>query len=332
MTFLWMEMLLLLLLIPVLIAAYILSQKRRQKYAIRYSSLSLVKQALGKGPGIRRHIPPAFFIAAMTVLIFALARPATLLLPSLQGTIILAMDSSGSMRADDVKPTRMDAAKAAARSFVEKHAKNSRIGVVAFGGSANLVQPPTKDRDLVLAAIDRLIYQRGTAIGSGILASLNAILEEFGEKQILPYGGGDQQSLPDDREGPFLPAIIVLLSDGQSNTGPLPLEMAAQAYAKGVRIYTVGLGSPDGTILNFYNMSIRVRLDEETLKRIADKTDGAYFKADSETELENIYSNLGTKLVFKQEKTEITALFAAFAAVLFIAAGSLSLLWFNRLP
>jgi Ca-activated chloride channel family protein len=332
MSFIWKEMLLLLLLIPALIGAYILAQKRRQKYAIRYSSLSLVKQAIGKGPGLRRHIPPAFFIAAMTVLILSLARPsATLLLPSLQGMVILAMDSSGSMRADDVKPTRMDAAKAAAKAFVQKHAKNSRIGVVAFGGSANLVQPPTKDRDLVLAAIDRMTYQRGTAIGSGILASLNSILEELGEKQILPFGTETEEPLG-TREGSFLPAVIVLLSDGQSNTGPLPLDMAAQAAAKGVRIYTVGLGSPDGTILNFYNMSIRVRLDEETLKRIADKTDGAYFKADSDTELENIYSNLGTKLVFKQEKTEITALFAALAAVLLVVSAALSLLWFNRLP
>lgn len=337
MTFLWARMLWLLLIVPALAAAYILAQRRRQKYALRYASLSLVKEALGKGPGIRRHIPPVLFLTAMAVMIAALARPAAVVvLPSQQGTIILTIDSSGSMRADDVKPSRIEAAKAAAKAFVAKQPKNQRIGVVGFAGTASLVQPPTRDRDAIYAAIDRLTLQRATAIGSGILASVNAILEEYGDQPVTfqyePFGGGGQESTPIAPGEPMSTAIIVLMSDGQSNTGPPPLEVVEQAVSRGIKIYTVGLGSPDGTIITFYNRSMRVRLDEETLKRIADKTDGAYFRAGSDTDLKEIYENLGSRLVFKPERMEITALFAGLAALLLLAAGGLSLLWFSRLP
>lgn len=338
MTFLWPRMLWLLLIVPALAAAYVLAQRRRQKYALRYASLSLVKEALGKGPGFRRHVPPILFLAAMAVMLTALARPAAIVvLPSQQGTIILTLDASGSMRADDVRPSRIEAAKTAAKAFVAKQPKNQRVGVVAFAGTASLVQPPTRDREAIYAAIDRLTLQRATAIGSGILASLNAILEEYGDRplayQYEPFGGGwGRESAPVAPGTDLSTAVIVLMSDGQSNTGPPPLEVVEQAASRGVRIYTVGLGSPEGTIITFYNRSMRVRLDEETLKRIADKTNGAYFRAGSDTDLKEIYENLGTRLVFKPERTEITALFAAAAAVLLLAAGALSLLWFNRLP
>jgi Ca-activated chloride channel homolog len=344
MSFMWTELLWLLLLVPALAAAYVLAQKRRQKYALRYASLSLVKQALGAGPGFRRHVPPILFLAAMSLLITGLARPtATVMLPSHKGTIILAMDSSGSMRADDVKPSRMEASKAAAKAFIEKQPGGSRIGVVAFAATASLVQPPTREREPLLAAIDRLNMQRGTAIGNGILTSLNAILEDFGEKTIAIHPSDEAvQEAPRDATKPmagsiggetaFAPAIVVLLSDGQSNTGPPPLEVVAHAAARGIRIYTVGLGSVEGTVLSYYNRSFRVRLDEETLKAIAEKTGAAYFKADSETDLREIYEKLGGLLVLKPEKTEITALFAAAAALLMLAAGALSLMWFNRLP
>ncbi len=338
MTFFWPRMLWLLLIVPALAAAYLLAQRRRQKYALRYASLSLVKEALGRGPGLRRHIPPILFLAAMAVMLTALARPAAIVvLPSQQGTIILALDNSGSMRAGDVTPSRIEAAKTAAKAFVARQPKNQRVGVVAFAGTASLVQPPTRDRDAINAAIDRLTLQRATAVGSGILASLNAILEEFGERplayQYEPFGGGGWQDEAPIGSGVDLSsAIIVLMSDGQSNTGPPPLEVVDQAASRGVRIYTVGLGNPEGTIITFYNRSMRVRLDEETLKRIADKTNGAYFRAGSDTDLKEIYENLGTRLIFKPERTEITALFAAVAALLLLAAGALSLLWFNRLP
>ena len=157
MTFIWARMLLLLILVPFLVAAYVLAQRRRQKYALRYASLSLVKDALGKGPGIRRHIPAGLFLAGMTVIIFALARPsATVTLPSEEGTVILSMDVSGSMRATDIKPSRMEAVKEAARIFIARRPHNVRIGIVAFSGTAELIQPPTSDNDQLLAAVNRL--------------------------------------------------------------------------------------------------------------------------------------------------------------------------------
>ena len=330
-------MLWLLLLVPVLIMVYLLIQRRRQKYALRYSSLSLIRESLGRGPGFRRHIPPMLFLIGLTVMMVALARPvATVTLPSQQGTVILTFDVSGSMRADDIKPSRLEAAKAAARAFVEKQPSNVRIGISSFSDFAAVVQAPTKDRETVLAAINRLTPQRRTAIGSGILTSLDAIFEENGTKPAPPPGDFLRPSAPTPTLAPVPPgtytsAVIVLLSDGQSNTGPPPLDIAQQALNRGVRVYTVGLGSPEGTVLRTGGFSIRVRLDEETLKRIAQETGAQYFKAESETDLSNIYGNLSTQLVFKAEQTELTALFTAFSAVLLLVAGILSMLWFHRL-
>ncbi len=340
MTFLWARLLWLLLLIPVMAAAYLLAQRRRQKYALRYASLSLVKEALGKGPGFRRHVPPIIFLTAMTVMILALARPtAVVILPSQQGTIILTLDNSGSMRANDVQPSRLEAAKAAAKAFVAKQPRSQKIGVVAFAGTASLVQPPTTNHDAVVRAIERLTLQRATAIGSGILTSVNAILEEFGEKpvafQMEPFGLGTQSPdppAPAAANENLKTAIIVLMSDGQSNTGPDPLDVVDQAASRGIKIFTVGLGSPEGTIITFYNRSMRVRLDEDTLKKIAEKTNGSYFRATNDLDLKQIYENLSTRLVFRPERTEITAIFAGVAALLLLASAGLSLLWFNRLP
>src|SRR5512142_253830 len=178
MDFLWPYMLWLLLLVPVLIAAYILAQRRRQKYALRYASLSLVKEALGRGPGWRRHVPPFLFLLAVIAMIIALARPVSVLrLPGEEGTIILTIDTSGSMAADDLSPSRMEAAKAAARTFVQSQPKSVRIGIVSFTDTAFMVQAPTTDQDSVLAAIDRLYPQRGTAIGSGLVASIKALYD-----------------------------------------------------------------------------------------------------------------------------------------------------------
>jgi Ca-activated chloride channel family protein len=337
MSFLWIDLLWVMLLVPVLIAAYILLQRRRQKYALRYASLSLVKEALGRGPGIRRHIPPILFLFGVVAMIMALARPvATVVLPSQEGTIILTIDVSGSMRAEDMKPSRLEAAKAAARTFVEKQPKHVRIGVVSFSESAAIVHPPTQDREAVLAAINRLTPQRGTAIGRGIVISLDAILEEPSKKPDPstrdPLTLAEKTPPPPVPRGTYAPAIIVLLSDGQSNSGPRPLDIIEQALNRGVRVYTIGVGSPEGIVMSFEGFSIRVRLDEDTLKQIANKTDAKYFKADNETDLRDIYENLSTQLVFKAEQTELTAWFTGFAAALLLVAGMLALLWFNRLP
>ena len=339
MTFLWADALWLLLLIPALVAAYILLQRRRQKYALRYASLSVVKEALGRGPGWRRHIPPFFFLLGLTAMILALARPAAIiLLPSQQGTVILTIDVSGSMQAQDMKPSRLEAAKVAARAFIDKQPPNVRIGIVSFSDNAAVVQSPTSDRAAVLAAINRLTPQRGTAIGRGILTSVDAAFEDPTKPVPTPIPRdalGSIEPTPTPTpvpRGQHAPAIVVLLSDGESNVGPRPIDILEQVANRGVRVYTVGLGSPEGVVLNVQGRNVRVRLDEQVLKRIADETDGDYFRADTEANLKSVYENLSTQLVFKPEQMELTALFTGVASILMLIAGTLSLLWFNRLP
>ncbi len=336
MEFQWPVMLWGLFLVPVLIALYVLAQRRRQRYALRYASLSLVREALGRGPGWRRHLPAALFLLGLAAMLFALARPTSVVtLPSQEGTVILTIDVSGSMRADDLKPDRLTAAKAAARAFVEKQPPGVKLGVVSFSDNAFLVQAPTTDKEAVLAAINRLTPQRGTAIGSALLTSLDALFEEAGIEGSAPLAPNQPTPTPTPTplpRGVYEPALIVLLTDGESNRGPRPLEVVEQVAARGVRVYTVGVGSVEGTILRTAGRAMRVRLDEETLKAIAQATDGAYFNASTESDLRSIYENLSTQLVFRKTATEITALFTAAAALLSLAAGALSLLWFNRLP
>lgn len=332
MQFLWPWMLSLLLLIPALIAAYIWAQKRRQRYAVRYASLSLVREALGRGPGIRRHIPPALFLLSLTAMLVALARPvATITVPKQEGTIILAMDVSGSMFATDLEPDRMEAAKEAARTFVKRQPRSVRIGVVSFTDNAFVVQAPTTDQDAVIAAINRLRPQRGTAIGRGLVASLEAIFETPGadipNTRLIPTP--TPTPVP---KGTYAPAIIILLSDGENNQGPEPIEVAQQAAIRGVRVYTVGIGSPEGAIVRIQGRATRTRLDEATLRRIAEITDGSYYNASNQEDLRAIYENLGTSLTLKKERTEVTAGVTGLAVLLSLAGGALSLFWFNRLP
>lgn len=334
MYFLWPLMLWLLLLIPALVVLYILAQRRRQRYALRYASLSLVKEALGRGPGFRRHIPPALFLSGLAVMIVALARPCTLVtLPSQEGTVILTMDVSGSMRADDLKPNRIEAAKSAARSFVEKQPSGVRVGIVSFSDNAFLVQAPTDDKEAVIAAINRLTPQRGTAIGRALLTSLDAIFEEANVEGGPPGSASDPTPTPTPvPQGVYEPAIIVLLTDGENNQGPRPLDVIDQIAARGVRVYAVGVGTAEGTVLHIQGRSIRTRLDEETLKRVASATEGAYYSATNEKDLVAIYNSLSTHLVFKKEQTEVTAIFTGVAVAFLLVGGCLSLFWFNRLP
>ncbi len=334
MQFQWPWMLWFLLLIPALVVIYILAQRRRQRYALRYASLSLVKEALARGPGWRRHVPAAVFLASLAVMIFALARPFMVVtLPSEQGTVILTMDVSGSMRADDIKPTRLEAAKAAALAFVDKQPPGVKIGVVSFSDNAFLVQAPTDQKDAIVAAISRLTPRRGTAIGSALLTSVDAIDEganlEGGEPITSTVPTPTPTPMP---QGVYQPAIIVLLSDGQSNRGPAPLDVVDQVAARGIRVYTIGVGSVQGTVLRAFGRSMRVQLDEQTLKSIAAATGGAYYNASTEQDLQRIYQNLGTHLVFTKQQSETAAEFTGVAALLAIVAGALSLMWFNRLP
>jgi len=343
MQFIWPGALWALILVPVLIGLYVLSQRRRRKYALRYASLTLVRDAMDKGPGIKRHIPPALFILAVAAMLFAMARPQSVVtLPSEEGTVILAIDVSGSMQAEDIRPNRMEAAKAAAMTFVDKQSASARIGVVSFSDNAAIVQAPTDDKEAVKAAISRLRPQRGTAIGRGILTSLEAIFEnsdlDFPTQPVQPAPGQRATPAPATPKatpvprGYFAPATVVLLTDGENNVFPPPLAVVQEAIDRGIRVYTIGLGSPEGTILRIQGRQIRTRLDEATLKQVAELTHAEYYLASNEAELEKVYSNLTTTLVLRTEKTEITFAFTALAAVLSVLAAAFSLLWFQRLP
>ncbi|HYY62636.1 MAG TPA: VWA domain-containing protein [Burkholderiales bacterium] len=351
MKFLWPDALWLLALLPLLVGLYLALLRRRKKAALAYSDLGLLRAALGR-QSLRRHVPPALFLAALALMIVALARPAAVVtLPSQHETVILAMDVSGSMRADDVKPTRLAAAQAAARAFIKDTPKSMRIGLVSFAGSAALVQAPTQNRNDVLAAIEQLQLQNATAVGSGILASLKAIFpdQDFDVKlpSLLRGRGGpaavggsrppsalgaapkpEQKPVP---PGSYKSAVIILLTDGQTTTGPDPVDAARLAAERGVRVFTVGVGTPDGQILTGEGWSIRVRLDEDALKVIADLTRGEYFFAGNAPDLKKIYEGLNSKLVMEKKETEITAFFTGIAALIALVAAGLSLLWFNRL-
>jgi len=348
MTFLWPEGLWGLALVPILVALYILILQRK-KNALAYSNLALVKVAMGKTSSFRRHLPPALLLAGFVVMLLALARPAAVVtLPSQHETVILALDVSGSMRADDVKPTRLAAAQAAARAFLKDTPSTTRIGVVAFAGSAALVQPPTRSREEVMNAIEQLQLQNATAVGSGILVSLKAIFPEQDFEVKAPQlragmgsaaAGGSPRPLgappkPELRPvppGSYKSAVVILLTDGQTTTGPDPVDAARLAAERGVRIFTVGVGTPDGQILTGEGWSIRVRLDEDALKVIADMTRAEYFFAGNAPDLKKIYQGLNSKLVMEKKETEVTALFTAVAASFTLLAAALSLLWFNRI-
>jgi len=346
-TFLWPDFLWLLVLVPLLILGYWLLLRRKKKAAVRYASLAMVRDAMGAGQRFRRHVPPALFLVALTLMIVAIARPqAVVMLPSQHETIILAMDVSGSMRAADVEPNRLAAAQAAARSFVNDQPMNTRVGVVSFAGTAAVVQPPTKTKDDIIAAIDRFQLQRGTAVGAGILVSLKLIFPdvEFDLRNWNPRV--DQgKSAPIDRvqkksekeapkavpPGSYSAAAIILLTDGQTTTGPDPIESARSAEERGVRVFTVGIGTEKGEMIGAEGWSMRVRLDEASLKQIANVTQGEYFYAGTAGDLKKVYETLNSKLVFEQRQTEITALFAAAAALFAVMAAVLSMLWYGRI-
>jgi Ca-activated chloride channel family protein len=340
-TFLWPEFLWLLLALPLLVAAYLVILRRRRKAALRYASLSMVKEAMGGGRRFRRHVPPLLFLVSLALMITAIARPAAVMrLPSQHETVILSMDVSGSMRAKDVEPDRLTAAQAAAKAFVKETPRSTRIGIVAFAGTASLVQAPTQNREDLVAAIDRFQLQRATAIGSGILVALKAIFPdaEFDLRGTNPRGdrrqaNAKQADTPPAAAAPgtYGSAAIILLSDGQPTTGPDPIEAARMAAERGVRVFTVGIGTPHGEILVGEGWSMRVRLDEDTLKGIAKITGAEYFYAGTAPDLKKIYQSLNSRFVMEKKETEITALFAAAAALAALVSALLSLLWFNRI-
>ncbi len=348
MEFLWPAMLWSLLVLPLLVLCYWLALRRRKAVAVDYPALSLVRTAQGRWAGVRRHVPPLLFLVALTALLLAAARPiAALRLPMDKQTIVLAVDVSGSMRANDVQPTRLAAAQAAAKAFIAQLPRNVRVAVVAFAGTAQIAQLPTQNHDDLNAAIDAFQLQRGTATGNGMLMSLAAIFPGSGIDLAALSGregmfarnmddvlNGDAQGpIPAQapvKPGSFNTAAIIVLSDGQSNSGVDPLLAAHWAADRGVRVYTVGVGTPEGSVINFEGWSMRVRLDEETLKNIAQITQAEYFQAASAQELMRVYETLHSRLTLEKRETEISALLALAGAALVLLAAALSMWWHGR--
>ena len=341
MSFLWDEALWAFLLLPLLVWLYLWLLRRRKKTAVAWSSLSIIKQAMGTQRLWRRHVPPALMLMALASLIIASARPvAVLTLPLVEQTIILAMDVSGSMRATDVEPNRLVASQHAAKAFIAELPRAVRIGVVSFAGTAAVVQPPTLSREDVVAAIDRFQLQRGTAIGSGIVLSLATIFPDAGidlsqitGQRAMPKALGDtkpEKEFTPVEPGSYNSAAIILLTDGQRTTGPDSMDAARMAADRGIKIYTVGIGTKEGDTIGFEGWSMRVRLDEETLKQVASATRAEYFYAGNANDLNKVYQSLGTRLSAQKKETEISALFAALGALLALSAAGLSVWWFGR--
>jgi Ca-activated chloride channel homolog len=326
MTFIWPPMLYSLLLVPLLAAVYFYRQRKRQRLAERYNSLGFAAAFAAQNAGMRRHIPIFLFLAAIAILLLSLGRPqAVVHLPRVEGTIILGFDVSGSMIAEDYPPTRMEAAKAVARDFVLSQPPTVQIGVVAFSNNGFAVQPPTNNQEQILEAITRLTPQQGTSLGQGIVSAINTLDSSYGQASVP----GEESDPVDPRQ---LPAAIVLLSDGENNAEPSPFEAAMIAAERGIKIYTIGIGSTAGSVIELNGFNVHTRLDEFTLQQIAAISGGEYFYAETGSDLEDIYNSLTPQLIVRPEEMEMTSLFAGASILIMLIAGFLSLLWFNRLP
>jgi Ca-activated chloride channel family protein len=349
MSFVWPEALWLLLAIPVLVAIYVAILHRKRKAAVRFASIGVLREALGAGHNFRRHVPPLLLLLALTVLVVAIARPrATITLPSEQRTIVLAMDVSLSMRANDVQPSRMAAARDAAKAFVRAQPDDVRIALVEFAAQAVVVQQPTRDRDELDAAIDRLQLQVHTNIGSAMIMSLAVLFPDEGlELEADSYSAGplrdkprgvpiERAQGPEKKEpksvppGSYRSGAIILLTDGRRTIGPDPVDAARLAADHGVKVYTVGFGSAEGGTANVDGMPIYMRFDAETLQAIAQITAAEYFHAGTADDLKHVYEGLNAKYVLEKRPTEMSALASAAAALIMLLAAALSIAWFHR--
>ena len=336
MSFIWPTLLLSLIFVPILVLLYLVLQRRRYSFAARYGSLGLVHDGVGRGIGLRRHIPAIIFLTGIAILLFSLARPqATVNVPKIEGTVMLTFDVSGSMAAADLQPTRMEAAKEAARQFVENQPTGISIGVVVFSDGGISVQPPTDNRDETLTTIDRLVPRRGTSIGNGILVALNTIAVDAGDPPILNTSDLSQDPAVAPVEAPqgwYPSSVIVLFTDGENNQEPDPAMAAEVAADLGVRVYTVGVGTTAGTTIEVEDMTVHTSLDESILQFIAFETGGMYYNAGNQGELDRIYGDLEPKLSLKPEEIEMTSVFAGLGMLVFLIGGLLSLLWFGHVP
>jgi len=316
-----------LVLIPALVAAYVASRRRRALRAAALADQGLVTTDVGRRLRLRRHVPFALFTAALAILIVAVARPmATVKLPRREATVILDVDVSNSMAATDIKPSRIEAAKAAAEAFVRDQPPAVRIGVVAFGPGAVIVQPPTLAHDDALKAIDRLSLGGGTSLADGLHTSLNAIA---GKTLTI-----DEAALSSDSGqvniGYYGASTIVLLSDGEETSGPDPLAMAGLASVAGVHVDTIGIGTAAGTTVQIAGFSVATALDSDLLKKVASVSDGSYHEAKDAAGLAAISKTIDLHFKVVTQHTEVTGLLSAAAVLLLVAGALLSVLWFGR--
>jgi Ca-activated chloride channel family protein len=343
MQFLWPHNLWWMLALPLLPALYLWLLRRRAKPALRLASLNVARAAAGRT--WRRHVPPALILAAVALLLLATARPtAPVTLPWAKSTILLAVDISRSMRVADVRPSRMVAAQEAAKAFLAEVPARIEVGLVTFAGTAQVAQQATLDRPALVAAIDAIQMQFGTAIGNAIVLCLAELFPDQGiDLGEMTYGPrGSARSLDEKpaksppmaitsvAPGSYESAAIILLSDGRRTMGIDTLQAAKMAAERGVRVYVVGLGTPDGHAAAGEGMAIYLQLDEPTLRQVAQMTGGEYHHAGTAEALRSVYQNLGSRLQVSRRDTELTALLSGAAVALLVAGAALSLLWFAR--
>ena len=311
-----------LLIVPLGLVAYWLVQRRRIKYAARFTNLDLLANVVDASPGRRRHLPAALTLIALAALVVAMARPqAVVAVPRDDATVVLTMDSSASMTATDVAPTRLDAAKSAASSFLDRLPDRFRVGLVSFSSSVQVLEEPTDDRDAIHSSLDSIEGDIGTALGDAIVTSVG-----------LAPDPAEQEKLSGGK--PLF--AVLLLSDGANSTGSEPLAILEQAKAAGVPVYTIALGTDSGTveITNDFGVTqtYAVPPDRDTLRQVAEETGGRYFEAPTEADLEAVYQEIGSQVSYEDEKRELTAAFAAGGAVFLLLGAGLSALWFGRIP
>jgi len=325
-----------LLLVPLALAAYLVAQRRRSRYTVRFTNLDLLANVVNDRPGWRRHVPPAFYLLALAALVISLARPQALaLVPKEQATIVLVMDVSGSMNATDVRPTRLVSSQRAAASFVQQLPDKFRVGIVSFASTAQTLTRPTTDRVAVYEAISSLHAEGATAMGDGIERALDV------KRPPTASGGTTPPDPPDPPARPGsaaeAPMVVLLLSDGANTQGRTqPMEAASDAKALGVPVFTIALGTDQGMVDvpdETGNLRrIPVPPDELTLQRIAEVTGARFFAAPSSDDLKGVYHELGSKIGFVREKQEITVVFAATGLLFLVAGAAISLVWFSRFP
>ncbi len=354
---LWPVYLLLLAAIPLVVLAYVLALRRRRRYAVHYSSLSLIRQAMPSGFRWRRHLPFVLMALAVALLILALSRPFTnVTVASSRTTVLLALDVSLSMCADDIYPNRLTVAQEAAQRFIDNQETGTRVGIVAFAGIAQLIVPPTTDRDALTEAVANLTTARATAVGSAIARSLDALAEVNPDiAPISVYVAPREEGTDPGLDALLQPDVIVLLTDGASNRGVQPLAAAWAARDRGVRVYTIGFGTTSQTVLRCtpgqlggdelanrigrggfgsfggfgrgFGRGNFLRLDESTLSRVAEITEAEYYLAESADELLQVFSDIPVQIEKKKVRMEVSAVLTAMSALLALSAGALGLRW-----